>query len=131
MSGDTEGRNVPLELPHEMKRRVKKNVSKVNAKLKAMGGASGFKNQKHVDLMSFNAGAESQFIELVRVLIEKSPGGVVVPISKVYQEAAYRLNVSTQTAKRYLIKYSADLAPFRVFGKDVMLNSRYEEDEDE
>ena len=130
MSDDVSGRNVPMELPHEMKRRVKKNISKVDAKLKSRGGASGFKNQKHVDLMSFNAGAEVQFVEIVRRLIEKG-GRNTVPISKVYQEAAYELNVSPQTAKRYLIKHSADRAELRVFGKDVLLNSRYVEEEDE
>ena len=114
-------------LPHEMKKRAKRKQVDVNAQLKAkaeQSGKSNFKSQKHVDLMSFNAQAEDAFVELVRKLIEES-GRTAIPIGMVYQEAAYELNVSPQTAKRYLIKHSARRAPLRVFGKDVMLNPNY------
>lgn len=93
-----------------------------------------FKNQKHVDIMSFNAGAEQRFVEIVRKLVDLSasrqglpPGTGAVKISTVVQECAYRLNVSTMTVKRYLTKYSAMTAPLRVFGDAVMLNPDYED----
>lgn len=120
------------EMPHEMKRRAKKQMSDTNDRLKHKAAASGkmsFKGQKHVDLMTFNALAEEAFVELVRKLIEDS-GRVAVPIGMVYQEGAYELNVSPQTAKRYLVKFSARRGPLRVFGKDVMLNPHYEPNED-
>lgn len=120
-------------LPHEVKRRAKKKQENTNDKLKAKAQAAGksnFKNQKHVDLMAFNASAEDQFVEIVRKLIEDS-GRTTIPIGTVYQEGAYELNVSPQTVKRYLIKHSAKRAALRVFGKDVMLNPNYKPDEPE
>jgi len=127
--------NVPTKeplLPHEVKRIAKKGQKKVNAELKQKAkraGKSRFKDQKHVDLMSFSAGAELQFVEGVRKLIEKEASGQV-PINVVYQEMAYELDVSPQTAKRYLIKHSARRAEFRVFGPAVMLNPKYRPDEE-
>lgn len=125
---------LPVELPHTTRRRVRKQQADTNERLKtkaAKAGKSNFKNQKHVDLMSFNASAEDQFVEIVRKLIEDSPGKTSIAIGTVYQEAAYELNVSPQTAKRYLIKHSARRAALRVFGKDVMLNPKYDPDEEE
>lgn len=136
---ETTGKNEPkaAELPYQMKRRAKRQQADTNDLLKAkMAGADkSFKNQKHVDLMAFNASAEDRFIEKVRLMIEKS-GRTVIPIAKVYQECSYDLNVSPQTIKRYLVKHSAERAELRVFGKDVMLNPNYkpedeEEDDDE
>ena len=123
----------PVELPHQMKRRVKKQQASTNDLLKAKGARGdrrGFKNQKHVDLMAFNASAEDQFVEDLRKLIEES-GRPAIAISKVYQECSYNLNVSPQTVKRYLVKHSASRAEFRVFGKDVMLNPKYQPDEED
>lgn len=133
MSDGMQGINKPEEvlLPHEVKRRAKKKQVSTNDKLKAKAqtaGKSNFKNQKHVDLMAFNASAEDAFVEIVRKLIEES-GRTTIPIGTVYQETAYELNVSPQTAKRYLIKHSARRAALRVFGKDVMLNPNYKPDE--
>lgn len=130
---ETEGINVPKLLPDEVKRRARKNQANTNMILKKKAeraGKSHFKDQKHIDLMAFNAEAEDHFVELVRVMIEEIGSGQV-PIGQVYQEAAYELNVSPQTAKRYLIKHSARRAELRVFGKAVMLNPRYEPEKDE
>jgi hypothetical protein len=92
-------------------------------------GKSRFKDQKHIDLMSFSTGAEIQFVERVRQLIEKESSGQVA-INVVYQEMAYELDISPQTAKRYLIKHSARRAEFRVFGPAVMLNPNYKPEEE-
>jgi len=129
-----DGRNFPelVDLPREVKRKARRRQANTNDRLKdkaERAGKSNFKNQKHVDLMAFNASAEEGFIEIVRKLIEES-GRTAIPIGMVYQEAAYELNVSPQTAKRYLVKHSAKRAELRVFGKDVMLNPRYEPEEE-
>jgi len=134
--GELEGRNIPetIDLPHEVKRKAKKKQADTNDRLKekAKGADKSFKNQKHVDLMAFNASAEERFVEKVRLMIEKS-NRTTIPISQVYQECSYDLNVSPQTVKRYLVKHSASRAELRVFGKDVMLNPNYrpEDEEDE
>src|SRR3990172_4221262 len=106
MSDDVNGRNIPEEtlLPHEVKRKARKKQKNTNERLIAKAkrtGRSNFKSQKHIDLMAFNASAEEQFVEIVRKLIEES-GRTSIPIGMVYQETAYELNVSPQTAKRYL-----------------------------
>lgn len=113
----------------------KKRKIDTNQKLKEEGvkrGKRNFKGQKHIDLVSFNAGAEGQFVEEVRKLIEKAKkkyGRNTVPITEVLQECAYELDVSPSTVKRYLIKYSARRAPLTVAEMDVMLNPNYGEDE--
>jgi hypothetical protein len=131
-----------VETQQQTKVRLNKKQSRVNDALKGKAqkstgrtGGRNFKNQKHLDIMSFNADAESGFIEVVRVLIEKNRGNPV-NISVVYQEASYELDVSPSTVKRYLVKHSAMRAELRVFGKAVMLNPNYtapaeESDEDE
>ena len=125
-------KNVPTEeplLPQATKARAVKRQSRTNEILKQRAEdleGNDYRRQKHMDAVAFNAGAESAFVELVRGLIEKSPGGKMIPIVQVFQEGAYEIGVSTQTAKRYLIKHSAQRAEFRVFGDYVMLNPNYE-----
>lgn len=131
---DDDGRNFPeqFDLPAEVKRKARRRQANTNEKLKEIAkraGKGNFKNQKHVDIMAFNASAEEKFVEIVRKLIEES-GRTAIPIGTVCQETAYGLNISTQTAKRYLVKHSARQAALRVFGKDVMLNPRYEPEEE-
>lgn len=111
----------------ETRRKAKQKQAETNAVLKRQAGKNprDFRNQKHVDVMSFNAGAEAAFVELVRGLIEEAPGKTQVPLSEVMREASYELNVSTMTVKRYLTKMSARRAPLRVFGDAVMLNPNY------
>lgn len=76
---------------------------------------------KSLDPSAFNAEAESEFVEIVRGLLAESAR---VRSSEVVQEAAFRLNVSPETAKRYLFKWSARSAPFVVSGGWVALRGK-------
>jgi len=63
-----------------------------------------------VDVIAFNGEAEAAFVALVRRLV--IPNGR--RWSEVIQEAAYELDISTETAKRYLVKHTASRAEFVV-----------------
>ena len=68
---------------------------------------------KAIDILGFNAAAEKAFVSMLSALCEKMPEGV--PIVGLRAEAAYRLNISTETAKRYIEKWCyAFSAPFTV-----------------
>lgn len=68
---------------------------------------------KAIDILSFNAAAERAFVEMLGALCEQMPDGV--PIVGLRAEAAYRLGISTETAKRYIEKWCyAFSAPFQV-----------------
>jgi len=114
----------------QMRTTGRQKQARTNRSLKArIGGGGEFKDRKHVDILSFNSGAERRFIELVRKMIEETDkkSGGAVSIAEVLREAAYELDVSTTTVKRYLTKHSARRAEFRVFGEYVILNPNYEE----
>jgi len=114
----------------EIKRNAKAKQKQTNRRLKRRAQASGkrdFKNQKHVDILAFNVGAETHFIELVRLMIEKNEGKAI-SVARVIQKASFKLNVSQQTAKRYLLKHSDDEAELTVFGDLVLLNGNYQPD---
>lgn len=117
----------------QMRYAGRQRQKETNRQLKSRAGkGAGFRDKKHVDILSFNAGAEAQFIELIRAMIEETDkkSGGAISISEVLRETAYELDVSTTTAKRYLTKHSARRAEFKVFGEYVMLNPRYEAPED-
>ena len=105
--------------------RQKRAVRKARSK---GGEDDGFKNEKHMDMLAFNEGAEAAFVRLVAGMIEKN-GGKPVDVGRVIQKAAFKLNVSTMTAKRYLVKHSDDEAELRVWGKYVMMNPEFEAEE--
>ncbi len=79
----------------------------------------GWKQWKCDDAVQFNAGAEGAFCRLLRVWIGE--GGGCVAVAFVLQNAAYKLDVSPVTVKRYLLKYTAEGAPFTINGKGVEL----------
>jgi len=62
---------------------------------------------KQFDLVEFNRQAESAFRELLTGML----GWTVVDI---IAEAAWQLDISTETARRYLMKYTAKSAPWRI-----------------
>jgi len=62
---------------------------------------------KAIDAVAFNRVAEVAF----RSLLEKCDGWLT---SDVVAEASYRLDVSPETARRYLQKYTAPSAPWKV-----------------
>lgn len=66
---------------------------------------------KAIDILGFNAAAEKAFVSMLSALCEKMPEGV--PVIALRAETAFRLNVSTETAKRYIEKWCyAFSAPF-------------------
>ncbi len=68
---------------------------------------------KAIDILGFNAAAEKAFVSMLSALCEKMPEGV--PIVGLRAETAFRLGVSTETAKRYIEKWCyAFSAPFQV-----------------
>jgi hypothetical protein len=88
---------------------------------------------KSSDPVAFNNWSEKKFLDLVLEMIKESPSGTV-PWAEVRKDVAYELNISLETAKRYIEKYTARKAPFRTFDGQVFLNPRYEPkqvDEDE
>lgn len=78
---------------------------------------------KNVDILGFNSAAERAFLAMLSALCEKMPDGV--PVVGARAEVAFRLNVSTETSKRYIEKYClAFSAPFfirdgLIYRKDV------------
>ena len=73
---------------------------------------------KALDIIAFNQSAESRFVELVTAYLqEEGPQ----PVNAVIAEAAFELDISPATAKRYLLKHSARRAEFVVQEKLVRL----------
>ncbi len=66
---------------------------------------------KATDLVEFNRQAESEFIYIVRNLLA-SPGAMRA--REVCIETAARLDISIETAKRYLLKHSASVSEFSI-----------------
>ncbi len=65
---------------------------------------------KRTDLNAFNCAAESAFVNLIcKFIVEEGPRSV----RQVMSEASYELDISPETAKRYLFKHTARRAHFR------------------
>jgi hypothetical protein len=60
---------------------------------------------KVIDVIAFNSEAERRFV----ALLQEMQGW---DVRRVRAEAAFRLNISPETAKRYLEKWTAPSAPF-------------------
>jgi hypothetical protein len=67
---------------------------------------------KQIDIVAFNQSAEVYFQTVLKELI-LADGGKTSYLGAV-QEIAYRLNISPETAKRYILKHTARSAPFEV-----------------
>lgn len=72
---------------------------------------SSWKLQKQFDPVSFNLGAEKQFTAWLRSELKRSKKKAL-PMAWILSNAAYALDVSIPTIKRYLQKHTADAAPF-------------------
>lgn len=66
---------------------------------------------KSVDITAFNRDAEIHFVWWLKDAISKADFQMV-RLSWCYQNAAYELNISTETVKRYVVKHTADRAEF-------------------
>ncbi len=83
---------------------------------------------KAIDVLGFNAAAEKIFVQMLLDLCEKVPDGV--PVVGLRAETAYRLGISTETAKRYIEKWCyAFSAPF--FIRDGFIFRKQKEQQDE
>ncbi len=67
---------------------------------------------KALDLTEFNSRAEQEFVKLVSEFVMEC--GSNPSVGEVLAEAAFELNISVETAKRYLLKHSARRAEFVV-----------------
>ena len=67
--------------------------------------------EKQLDAVSFNAGAEVRFCVLLCALVE---GGSELSVLDAVREASYELDISPETARRYLLKHSARRAQFSI-----------------
>lgn len=74
---------------------------------------------KALDVIAFNREAEMAFVALLSRLI--SDGGGEVLLIDAIRETAWHLDISTETAKRYLLKHTASAAEFVSDGKVVRL----------
>lgn len=72
-----------------------------------------FQSHKSTDIVRFNLGAEKRFVSW---LIEKINSLDEPPsVGWVIANSAYKLNLSIETTKRYLIKHTADEAEFFIY----------------
>jgi hypothetical protein len=83
---------------------------------------------KQQDIVEFNRSAEAYFRTLLKEMILADGGrtGYLVAV----QEIAYRLDISTETAKRYVLKYTARSAPFEIQDGLIMLRKKKANDAD-
>jgi hypothetical protein len=73
--------------------------------------SSSWRSMKSIDIVAFNAGAEDRFCQWLLAKLEEEDFGTV-SVGWVKSNASYDLNVSPETIKRYIIKFTADAAPF-------------------
>jgi len=66
---------------------------------------------KILDVVAFNAEVEPQAVALWTSMLQERG---TLRVSVLCVEAAYRFDVSTETAKRWLLKHSAEAAEFSV-----------------
>jgi hypothetical protein len=73
---------------------------------------------KSLDLTEFNSRAEAEFVILVAEFVREC-GSNLPRVREVLAEAAFELNISIETAKRYLLKHTARRAEFVVIDGKV------------
>ena len=83
--------------------------------------ASPSQGLKQTDIVAFNQDAEVAFVALISGILREDGQ---LSYREAIQEAAFELNVSTETAKRYLVKHSARRAEFCLTGKSITLRVR-------
>jgi len=88
--------------------------------LDAMDQENSWRQAKPVDLVAFNGGAEAHFITWTTQRIRHSRTKSI-DVNWLISNAAYELDVSVLTIKRYLQKHTADRAPFKSNGKSLWL----------
>jgi len=92
---------------------IRNHLAKLDAKQ-----SEHWRGSKATDIVSFNAGAELHFINWLNQKISRSRTKSV-SVGWAISNAAYELDVSVATIKRYLMKHTADMAPFKSDGKNI------------
>lgn len=96
----------------------RKEPEQARAAIETVKPLADLDSMKVLDLVEFNRAAETAFIDMLNALCYKMPDGVSV--RGLRAETAYRLGVSTETAKRYIEKYCvAFSAPFEIRGGSI------------
>lgn len=73
---------------------------------------------KAIDLLEFNGRAEQEFVKITKEYIEQEGAQ---SIRSILAETAFELNISIETAKRYLLKHTARRAEFVITNGKVEL----------
>lgn len=84
---------------------------------------ASWRGLKSLDICSFNQGAELYFVGWLTEKIETADYNAV-SLGWVISNAAFELDISTETAKRYIIKHTADKAEFYSDGKVITLRKK-------
>ena len=111
---------------------TQKTTPKNSAKAKVPGATTPARNQlkqierpgqglKQSDILAFNHEAEKSFVELISELLQENGS---ISYREAVREAAFELNISIETAKRYLEKHSARRAEFCIDDGSVTLRVR-------
>ncbi|RLC79574.1 MAG: hypothetical protein DRI61_07640 [Chloroflexi bacterium] len=108
----------PLEMPSTAAQSSKAAINEAQSpRWQSDHNIEDLAGWKALDVVEFNRRAEARFVAFVQEMVNRTP----VPISTVIQEAAYHLDISPATAKRYLVKYTASQAPFKIVEDNVTL----------
>ena len=75
---------------------------------------------KAVDVIAFNTASERAFVGFLTEFVSTER----VTVLDAIRESAFELNVSTETAKRYLLKHTARRASFAIESGVVVLRQR-------
>jgi len=79
---------------------------------------AALKSLKMLDVNSFNEAAEAAFVQMLFAWLQEVGQ---VTVKEVLAEVAFEFDVSTETAKRYLLKHTARRAEFSVSAGKVVL----------
>ena len=115
--------------PGESMTETEKRALKTGAKTKVPKVALSVRNQrkefekpgqglKQSDILAFNHEAEKCFVKLISEFLHEDDS---ISYREAVREAAFELNISIETAKRYLEKHSARRAEFCIEDGNVTL----------
>jgi len=79
---------------------------------------AALKSLKTLDINAFNDAAEQAFVQMLVAWLQEVGQ---VTVKEVLAEAAFELDVSVETAKRYLLKHTARRAKFAINAGKVVL----------
>ena len=86
----------------------------------------GLTRLKQFDIVAFNRNSEKAFRHRLTQMLTITP---VMAISTVIQELSYDLDISPETAKRYVYKHTASRAPFCIREGGISLRNPPKEGE--